>query len=113
MLRKLIGGLTGWAKVIYDPQALELCEKIAIGLDLKGSMNIQMRLTECGPRVFEINPRFSSTVLMRHRVGFSDVLWAVSEAEGKPIHYPHIQGEIQMARTQGAIILNKVSSVKK
>ena len=113
MLRKLTGGLTGWAKVIYDPQALELCEKIAIGLDLKGSMNIQMRLTECGPRVFEINPRFSSTVLMRHRVGFSDVLWAVSEAEGKPIHYPHIQGDIQMARTQGAIILNKVSSVKK
>lgn len=113
MLRKLAGGLTGWAKVIYDPQALELCEKIAIGLDLKGSMNIQMRLTECGPRVFEINPRFSSTVLMRHQVGFSDVLWAVSEAEGKAIHYPHIQADIQMARTQGAIILNKMSSVKK
>jgi len=111
MLRKLTGGLTGWAKVIYDPKALELCEKIAIGLDLKGSMNIQMRLTKTGPRVFEINPRFSSTVLMRHRVGFSDVLWSVSEAEGKPIHYPHIQGDIQMARTQGAVILNKVPSV--
>ena len=111
MLRKLTGGLTSWAKVIYDTQALELCEKIAIGLDLKGSMNIQMRLTVCGPRVFEINPRFSSTVLMRHRIGFSDVLWTISEAEGKPIHYPHIQGDIQMARTQGAIILDKVSSV--
>jgi len=113
MLRKLTGGLTSWAKVIYAPKALELCEKIAIGLDLKGSMNIQMRLTESGPRVFEINPRFSSTVLMRHQVGFSDVLWAISEAEGKPIHYPHIQGDIEMARTQGAIILSKVSSVQK
>jgi len=112
MLRKLTGGLTGWAKVIYDPKVLELCEKIAIGLDLKGSMNIQMILTKTGPRVFEINPRFSSTVLMRHRVGFSDVLWSIAEAEGKPIHYPHIQGDIQMARTQGAVILNKVPSVQ-
>ena len=111
MLRKLVGGLTGWAKVVYDKKALDFCEKIAEGLDLKGSMNIQMRLTKSGPRVFEINPRFSSTVLMRHRIGFSDVLWAVSEAEGNPIHYPHIQGDIHMARTHDAIVLNKELSV--
>ena len=28
-----------------------------------------------GPRIFEINPRFSSTVMMRHAIGFSDVAW--------------------------------------
>ena len=27
--------------------------------------------------VFEINPRFSSTVLFRHLLGFKDVIWAI------------------------------------
>ena len=29
--------------------------------------------------VFEINPRFSSTVGMRHKVGFSDLIWSIQE----------------------------------
>jgi carbamoyl-phosphate synthase large subunit len=104
MLRRLTGGFTGWAKVIKHDAATEMCEKIAKGLDLQGSMNIQMRLTEKGPRVFEINPRFSSTVLMRHRLGFSDVLWAIDEAEGKLINFPEIPKDQMMVRVQSATI---------
>jgi carbamoyl-phosphate synthase large subunit len=104
MLRRLTGGFTGWAKVIKDTAATEMCERIAKGLDLRGSMNIQMRLTENGPRVFEINPRFSSTVLMRHRLGFCDVLWAIDEAEGKLINFPEIPKDQMMVRVQGATI---------
>lgn len=104
MLRRLTGGFTGWAKVIKDDSATEMCEKIAKGLDLRGSMNIQMRLTENGPRIFEINPRFSSTVLMRHRLGFSDVLWAIDEAEGKSVKFPEIPKNKMMVRVQGATI---------
>lgn len=104
MLRRLTGGFTGWAKVIKDDAATEMCEKIAKGLDLRGSMNIQMRLTENGPRIFEINPRFSSTVLMRHRLGFTDVLWAIGEAEGKSVKFPEIPKNKMMVRVQGATI---------
>ena len=81
-----------------------MCETIAKGLNLQGSMNVQMRLTEKGPRVFEINPRFSSTVLMRHRLGFSDVLWAIDEAEGKLINFQEIPKDQMMARVQNATI---------
>jgi carbamoyl-phosphate synthase large subunit len=104
MLRRLTGGFTGWAKVIKHDAATEMCEKIAKGLDLQGSMNIQMRLTEKGPRVFEINPRFSSTVLMRHRLGFSDLLWAIDEAEVKSVHFPKIAQDQMMVRVQNATI---------
>lgn len=104
MLRRLTGGFTGWAKVIKDNAATEMCETIAKGLNLQGSMNVQMRLTEKGPRVFEINPRFSSTILMRHRLGFSDVLWAIDEAEGKLINFPEIPKDQMMARVQSANI---------
>jgi len=104
MLRRLSGGFTGWAKVIKDDAANEMCETIARRLNLQGSMNIQMRLTDKGPRVFEINPRFSSTVLMRHRLGFSDVLWAIDEAEGKLINFQEIPKDQMMVRVQSATI---------
>ena len=104
LLRRLSGGFTGWAKVIKDDAANEMCETIAKGLNLQGSMNIQMRLTDKGPRVFEINPRFSSTVLMRHRLGFSDVLWAIDEADGKVINFKEIPKDQMMVRVQSATI---------
>jgi len=102
LLRKLTGGLTSWCKVINDHNVLKMCNEIAIGLDLKGSMNIQLRITEFGPRVFEINPRFSSTVLMRHRLGFSDLLWALDETEGKSIDFPKVRTRQCMVRVQNA-----------
>lgn len=105
MRRRLTGGFTGWAKIIKDDETSRMCEIIAEGLQLQGSMNIQLRLTDKGPRVFEINPRFSSTVLMRHRLGFSDVLWALDEAEGKPVTFPCIPEHQVVARSQGARVL--------
>jgi len=105
MLRRLTGGFTGYAKIINDEETSKMCMKIAEGLDLRGSMNVQLRLTEQGPRVFEINPRFSSTVLMRHRIGFSDVLWSIQEAEGDQIKFPIINNQKIMVRTQSAAVL--------
>lgn len=106
MLRKLVGGFTGWAIVINDNKICQMCEKIANGLDLQGSMNVQLRITVDGPRVFEINPRFSSTALMRHELGFTDVVWALEEAEGAHIEFPIIEPGKIIVRTQGAAILN-------
>ena len=54
-------------------------------LDLRGSINIQLRFTSEGPRIFEINPRFSSTIYFRHAVGFQDLIWSVNDALGLPI----------------------------
>ena len=104
MLRRLAGGFTNWARVFEDKATTSMCQVIAEGLGLRGSMNIQLRLTDKGPRVFEINPRFSSTVLMRHRIGFCDVLWALDEAQGKSVSFPRIPQNQVMVRVQGAIV---------
>lgn len=106
MLRRLTGGFTGWATVIQDEETENMCRRIAEGLDLRGSMNVQLRLTDHGPRVFEINPRFSSTVLMRHRLGFSDVLWAIDEAEGNEVIFPPIPKTGTMVRVQAAAVFD-------
>lgn len=77
--RVLAGGATAWAEVIDDQQVIDYCSEIATSLDLRGSINLQMIRTELGPRLFEINPRFSSTVAMRDALGFTDVVWALQE----------------------------------
>lgn len=63
-------------------------------------MNIQLRITKSGPHIFEINPRFSFTILMRHRLGFCNLLWTLSEARGLPVNFPIIKTRKCMVRTQ-------------
>lgn len=105
MKRRLVDSATGWAKVIYDADVQSLCLAIAEGLDLCGSMNIQLRITPSGPRVFEINPRYSSTAWMRHLIGFKDVVWALDEQEGLSVVFPEIDVGVEMVRFQDAAVL--------
>lgn len=85
MKRKLSGGMTGYTvggEVVDEPEITRVLTELAKKLSLKGSMNVQLRLTRKGPVVFEINPRFSSTVVFRHTLGFKDVLWSLEEKQG-------------------------------
>lgn len=105
MLRKLVGGLTGWATVITDSAVERECVRVAEGTDLKGSINIQLMLTPQGPRIFEINARFSSTILMRHQLGFQDVIWSLDELEGDSVRTPRISSGQVVVRTYGARVI--------
>lgn len=105
LLRRLTGGFTGWAKVIHDEAVERMCETIARGLNLTGSMNVQLRLTSAGPRVFEINPRFSSTAIMRHKLGFTDVLWTLDELDGRTVNFASVPPGRMAVRTQNTVIL--------
>ena len=107
LLRKLAGGSTVWANVVDFPEIGSLCRKIAEDLDLRGSINLQLRLTDQGPKIFEINPRFSSTVLIRHYMGFQDVLWSLNEVLGVcPDLYVPAEGTVGV-KINNAVILNK------
>jgi carbamoyl-phosphate synthase large subunit len=79
--RKLIGGATGWAEVYLDTEMENVCKNIASAVNLSGSINIQFRLDQGEPSVFEINGRLSSTVYMRHLLGFEDVNWSFGLTE--------------------------------
>ena len=83
--RKLQGGLTRSGHVVDSTAINTLLERIAVVLDLFGSINVQLRLTAGGPKVFEINPRFSSTVCFRHKMGFRDFVWSLLERKGLAI----------------------------
>ncbi len=82
--RKLGGGHTIYGEIRSLAAMDELLNVIAEKLGLQGSINVQLRLTEKGPVVFEINPRFSSTVVFRHLLGFQDLIWSLQEKAGWP-----------------------------
>ncbi|MGF7079859.1 ATP-grasp domain-containing protein [Mucilaginibacter sp. UYCu711] len=75
--RKLTGGFSGFGTVVQNNDIEKVLYKIADKINLKGSINVQLRLTNKGPCVFEINPRFSSTVMFRHIMGFQDLIWSI------------------------------------
>ena len=76
--RRLSAGITTYGEVVENQGIDRLCRTLAEALMLDGSINIQLRMTKRGPVVFEINPRFSSTVVFRNLMGFRDVIWAIS-----------------------------------
>lgn len=103
--RSLVGGATSWARVINDDEVNEMCRLVAKELHLIGSMNIQLRITNNGPRIFEINPRFSSTVYMRFLIGFNDVLWSINDRLGLDCSFPNIAIGTELVRTYDSKIL--------
>ena len=105
--RELSGGMTGWARVIFDNDVNIILHKIADKLELNGSINVQLRLTENGPMIFEINPRFSSTAQMRHNLGFKDVLWSIKEFFDLPIKFSNIEPGSELVRTSNINFLKK------
>jgi carbamoyl-phosphate synthase large subunit len=105
MVRRLAGGLTVWMRIHYDKEVVRQCETIAEAMDLAGPINVQLRVTDNGPRIFEINPRFSSTLYLRHLLGFRDLLWAFDDLMGKDIEYHPPLENAEAVRTFGAAVL--------
>ena len=77
--RELMGGFSGYGEVVENQQINKLLAAIAEKLTLVGSINVQLRITQKGPVVFEINPRFSSTVRFRQMLGFNDLEWSLED----------------------------------
>ncbi|MCA6378176.1 MAG: ATP-grasp domain-containing protein [Cytophagales bacterium] len=78
--RELTGGYSGFGEVIESEPITLLLNSIAQNINLQGSINVQLRMISDVPYVFEINPRFSSTVRFRNMFGFNDVLWSIQDA---------------------------------
>jgi len=92
--RKLVGGFSGYGTREENSKISQLLHQIAILIDLKGSINVQLMLVQDVPVIFEINPRFSSTVLFRHLMGFEDVLWSIQDKLGLELGSFHINQSI-------------------
>jgi carbamoyl-phosphate synthase large subunit len=77
--RTLKFGMTNTAETVLDSDLENFIRKSILRTKLAGSVNIQFRLTHQGPKVLEINPRFSGTTGIRANFGFNDIEMAINE----------------------------------
>lgn len=68
---------TGYSQgfIVRDATIQDFCERLALKLDSRGPLNIQLRIDERSgkPLVFELHSRFSGTTPIRADVGFNEV----------------------------------------
>ena len=83
--RKLNKGMTYFAETIKNKKIDEALKKIAKITNLNGSLNVQLKIFNKNISIFEINPRLSSTVMMRHMLGFKDCIWWIENCLNKKI----------------------------
>ena len=79
------GGMSRYVELVSDDRFDVIANKIAKAFELKGSINIQMRKKNDEYYVFEINPRISSTIGFRMKLGFNDVAWWIDMLEGRDV----------------------------
>lgn len=106
-LRRKLGpvGATWFATVDQNAEVLEYCIAASQALaQNSGSANYQLRLTSKGPRLLEINPRFSSLVAARAAANFPDVYWSILQATGEPLPPPEPVRFVRFARYFAEVI---------
>ena len=104
--RRLKDGITVYGEVVDNSDIKKILNRLADAIDLCGSINVQLRLTDRGPVIFEINPRFSSTVVFRHMLGFEDVIWSLSEKRGDPLkHYKPVTPGTKLYRLSQEVVI--------
>lgn len=77
--RVLDKDVTFFAKTINNKKMKNILEKLVKKLNFKGSINVQFKMLKNNMKIFEINPRLSSTVLMRDMIGFKDCYWWIND----------------------------------
>lgn len=76
-------GVTKYAVTRRNEAVIETCRAIQESLRADGPFNVQLCLDESGaPRVFEINPRFSSTSALTAAAGVDEIAGLVGQAIG-------------------------------
>jgi carbamoyl-phosphate synthase large subunit len=61
--RLLAAGVSNIGRIDQNPQVLELVTAVSKKLNFRGLVNIQMMLTDAGPKLIEINPRLSGSLM--------------------------------------------------
>ena len=84
--------MTNTAETVHDENLEGFCRNVILNTNLLGANNIQLRVTSAGPKILEINPRFSGTTGIRANFGFNDVeMWIDEQRFNKKIHAPRIK----------------------
>ncbi len=75
-------GVSDRGRVVRDDALIELAVRCAGVLEFRGAVNVQCRVVDGTPVVFEINPRFSGGIQLTIAAGADFAEWSIRVARG-------------------------------
>lgn len=78
-------GVTDRGRTVDDPVLIELACRCAAALSFRGAANVQCRVVDGTPVVFEINPRFSGGIQLTIAAGADFAEWTLRLARGEAL----------------------------
>lgn len=75
-----------------------VCKEIVEKLSPKGSFNVQLKLYKNNVYIFEINPRFSTTLVLSVASGINEIELAINNYDNKNVNYISDFKEINLIR---------------
>jgi len=80
-------GITKYAKSVHHQQIENVCQKIVETLTPHGSFNVQLKLVDDEIFIFEINPRFSTTLVLSVASGVNEIDLAIKNFDNSKVTY--------------------------
>jgi carbamoyl-phosphate synthase large subunit len=91
-------GITKYAKSVKHQLIETVCKNIVMTLKPKGSFNVQLKLVGSKVYIFEINPRFSTTLVLSVASGINEIDLAVKNMNKENVEYIDDFTEIKLIR---------------
>lgn len=78
-------GVTDRGRTVKDRRLMDLGARCAAAFDFRGAVNLQCRMVDGNPVIFEINPRFSGGIQLTMEAGARFADWLVAMSMGMPV----------------------------
>ena len=78
-------GVTDRGRTLYHPAMIDAAVRTAEALDIRGPANIQVKLNDELPTVFEVNPRFSGGIPLTIAAGADFPAWLIEMSCGTKV----------------------------
>ena len=100
--RHMSGGTTSWRIIDLNLLIDSLCRALVEKTDFPGSVNNHLRIDQGVPKIFEVDGRFSPTVVSRELICFKDLIWLLGHLTGfTSLHAFELHGEVVCRSTVG------------
>jgi carbamoyl-phosphate synthase large subunit len=111
--RVVRAGVIDKGRTVDDPTLIKLARECAAVLDFVGAVNIQCRIVNGTPTVFEINPRFSGGISLTIAAGADFARMLVDLARGREVGpgLAPFRADMWMTNFEEAIFLSREDAV--
>lgn len=106
-------GVSDRGRTVDDPALVRLARECAAALEFVGAVNIQCRVVDGTPTVFEINPRFSGGIALTIAAGADFPRMLVDLARGRDVGsgLASFRADLWMTNYEEAIYLDRAGAV--